>query len=374
MRRSTLALVLAGAMLFAAGAASLIADISSHDFPAFYAAARLVALGQGPEITDPAAILAMEQTVEPRRDVILPWVHLPAIALLLSPLGALPFLVAAGLMAALDTLCLVWSLRRLSSIFPNMDHRPLLFVIAATAPPAIAALTLGQTTPWLLALVVAALSTKSPFGRGLALGLTMIRPQTAVLFAIAGMTSRRSAIGVLAGWGILGIASLTVVGPAGMVTYAQQLVGAASWSVTGEYGMRIAVGWPSVGIALGHPAIGFALAIASLVLGAVVVASSSGRDRIIAAAAWCLIGTPHAQIPDAVVTYPAVAALASRSNVAAVVVISSGYLAMVVQANGLPVAPLWIVGLALATVVAGAVQRAHGCRGGSQPPPAVAVP
>jgi hypothetical protein len=345
-RRSAIAVAIAGVLL-AGGLPLLLTDLARRDFIAFYAAARLVALGQGQAIVDPIAILASERAADPARVALLPWVHPPAVALVLAPLGLLPFAAAAVVMVALDVICLVWALRRLSSMFPNID-RPILFATALVAPPALLSLTHGQTTPELLALVVAAMTAGSPFRGGLALGLTMIRPQTALLFALAGMSSRRGALGVVAGWGIIGAASLVVVGPAGLVTYVGQLLHAASWTTRGEYGTWISVSWTSVTLALGWPEVAFVLAVVSLLAGAAAVAIARGRARIIAASAWCLIGTVHAGVVDVLVIYPAVADRASRSSAAAIIIVATGYVAMVLQLMGVPLAPFWILGLAVA--------------------------
>ncbi|MDP9320136.1 MAG: glycosyltransferase 87 family protein [Chloroflexota bacterium] len=336
----------AAVVLFVGGSALLLADIGRHDFLAFYAAARLVAQGQGASIVDPAAILATEQAAEPRVVTVLPWVHPPAVALLLAPLGALPFAFAGMAMVALDVACLVWAIYRMRTLAAPAQ-RVSLFAIALTAPPAISSLQQGQTTPIVLALIAAAIATPSQFRGGLALGLTVIRPQTALLFALAGLTSRRTAVGVAVGWAVVLAGSAAVVGPAGLLTYLNQLVAASGWSISGEFGMRYAVGWTGTTFALGVPLLGFALAIGSLAAGAVAVARAQGRARILNASAWCILGSPHVGVSDALACYPAVAERSARSMVAAFVLVGTGYAVMALQLAGVPAAPFWMLGLAL---------------------------
>jgi Glycosyltransferase family 87 len=340
----------AAIVMFAVGSILLLPDLGRHDFLAFYAAARLVAHGEGSSIVDPAAILAAEQAAEPRVTTVLPWVHPPAVALLLAPLGALPFALAGMAMVAIEVACLIWAVYRLRTLAAPAQ-RMSLFAIALTAPPALSSLQQGQTTPLVLALIAAAVATPSQFRGGLALGLAVIRPQTALLFALAGLTSRWSAFGVAVGWGIVLVASAAVVGPAGLVTYVHQLVTAASWSMSGEFGMRFAVGWTGTGIALGAPELGLALAIGSLAAGALAVVRARGKARIVNASAWCIIGSPHVGVSDALACYPAVAERSARSIAAALVICGTGYAVMALQLAGVPLAPFWIFGLALSSLI-----------------------
>ncbi len=338
--RLTLAVAVA-LIAFAVGAVSGAIDLQAHDFIAIYAAARLVALGRGAEILDPAAILQVEHAAMPARDLLLPWVHPPAVALLLAPLGALPILPAFAMMTAMGTAALAIAAYRLAPLTdPAQRHR--LYPFALLAPPSTIALTQGQTTPVVLLLVASAIGAR-PFVAGLLLGLTAIRPQTLPLFGIAAIGDRARLAGFATGVSLIAFLSLLVVGPDGLVRYANQLLTAGSWAATGEYGVATAIGWIGPALALGLPLLGLALAALSLVLGAVLVLR--GPLRIEQAAVWSLLASPHTLLHDGVLAYPAIAACA-RSTRRTVVLVGAGVIAALLHQWGAPVAPLYIASVA----------------------------
>jgi hypothetical protein len=339
--RLTLAVAVA-LIAFAVGTVSGAIDLQGHDFVAIYAAARLVALGRGAEILDPAAILAMEHAAMPARDLLLPWVHPPAVALLLAPLGALPILPAFAVMTAVGTAALGVAAYRLAPLAdPTQRHR--LYPFALLAPPSTIALTQGQTTPVVLLLVASAIGAR-PFVAGLLLGLTAIRPQTLPLFGIAAIGDRARLAGFATGVSLIALLSVLVVGPDGAVRYASQLLTAGSWAATGEYGVATAIGWIGPALALGLPLLGLALAALSLVVGAVLVLR--GPLRIEQAAVWSLLASPHTLLHDGVLAYPAIAACA-RSTRRTVVLAGAGVIAALLHQWGAPVAPLYIAGVAV---------------------------
>lgn len=339
--RLTLAIAVA-LIAFAVGTVSGATSLQGHDFVAIYAAARLVALGRGVEILDPAAILAMENAAQPARDVLLPWVHPPAVALLLAPLGALPIVPAFALMTVVGTAALAIAAFRLAPLAgPGQRHR--LYPFALLAPPSTIALTQGQTTPLVLLLVASAIGTR-PFVAGLLLGLTAIRPQTLPLFGIAAIGDRARLAGFATGVSLIALLSLLVVGPEGAVRYANQLLTAGSWAATGEYGVGTAIGWVGPALALGLPLLGLALAALSLVIGAVLVLR--GPLRIEQAAVWSLLASPHTLLHDGVLAYPAIAACA-RSTRRTVVLTGAGVIAALLHQWGAPVAPLYLAGVAV---------------------------
>jgi hypothetical protein len=339
--RLTLAAAVA-LIAFAVGAVSGAVDLAAHDFVAIYAAARLVALGRGGEILDPAAILEMEHAAVPARDLLLPWVHPPAVALLLAPLGALPILPAFVVMTAVGAVALAIAAYRLAPLAdPAQRHR--LYPFALLAPPSTIALTQGQTTPLVLLLVASAIGTR-PFVAGLLLGLTAIRPQTLPLFAVAAIGDRARLAGFATGVSVIALASSLVVGPQGAVLYASQLLTAGSWTVTGEYGVGTAIGWIGPGIALGLPLVGIALAAASLIVGAVLVLR--GPLRIEQAAVWSLLASPHTLLHDGVLAYPAIARAATTTR-RTTLLVGLGVIAALLHQWGAPVAPLYLAGIAV---------------------------
>ncbi len=303
-------------------------DLQAHDFVAIYAAARLVALGRGSEILDPNAILQMEHAAEPARDLLLPWVHPPAVALVLAPLGALPIVPAFAVMTLVGTSALAIAAYRLAPLVAAAQrHR--LYPFALLAPPSTIALTQGQTTPEVLLLVSSAVGAR-PFVAGLLLGLTAIRPQTLPLFGIAAIGDRARLAGFATGVAIIAFLSLLVVGPGGAGTYTTQLLTAGSWAATGEF------------------------------IGAVLVLR--GPRRIEQAAVWSLLASPHTLLHDGVLAYPAIAACA-RSTRRVVVLVGAGVATALLHQWGAPVGPFYVAGVAIFTSVAVARDRATNAAG-----------
>jgi hypothetical protein len=66
---------------------------------------------------------------------------------------------------------------------------------------------------------------------------------------------------------------------------------------------------------------------------------------VIAASSWAALGSPHVLLHDGLLSYPAVAAR-TWSTPRLVVVAGSGYLAALIHQAGIPVAPLWLLGIA----------------------------
>lgn len=352
--RLTLAVAVA-LIAFAIASLSGAIDLQAHDFVAIYAAARLVALGRGPEILDPNAILQMEHAAQPTRDLLLPWVHPPAVALVLAPLGALPILPAFALMTALGSAALAIAAYRLAPLaLPQQRHR--LYPFALLAPPSTIALTQGQTTPEVLLLVATAIGAR-PFIAGLLLGLTAIRPQTLPLFGIAAFGDRARVAGFATGVAVVAFLSLLVVGPDGVGRYAGQLLTAGSWTATGEYGVGTAIGWVGPALAFGLPLIGLVLAALSLVSGAALVLR--GPLRIEQAALWSLLASPHTLLHDGVLAYPAIAACA-RSTRGTVALVGAGLVAALLHQWGAPVAPFYLAGVTILTRAEAARGRATG--------------
>lgn len=329
-----------GAVVFAIGAVSAVVELRSHDFIAIYAAASLVLAGTGAAILDPQTVLAAEHAADPTRTVLLPWIHPPIVGLLVAPLAALPFTVASVVMTAINTVCLTFAAHRLG-VLVAASQRVRLFALALFAPPATIALTQGQTSPWVLCLLTLSL-TLSPFWRGFALGLTLIRPQTVALFALAALTGWRGALGLVSGIGVVGLGSLLVVGFDGLIEYGRAVVDAGTWSVSGAQGLHAAISWVGPAIAAGIPAAGLIATGFCLAIGAVTVARSHDRDRIVAASSWAALGSPHVLLHDGLLNYPAVAARA-WSTWRLVFIVGSGYAAALIHQGGIPVAPLWLL-------------------------------
>lgn len=306
LRAAALGISLAFAFTVAAIA---VGTPGAMDFVSQYAAARLVWLGHGPAILDPAAVLAAERAAAPGREVLLPFVQPPAVALLLAPLAALPFEAAFAVVAAVDAVMIAIALALLRPrTGPALSWTVALLLFA---PPSAIAVAHAQTTPLVL-LLVALSGRLGPRASGAALGLTLIRPQAAPLLLLAALADPRRRWAALLGAIAIVMASLAVVGIDGVSRYAAALVGAAGWSITGEHGLRTSIGWAGLALWLGVGPLGPILVLASLAAGAFAVVRAADEDRVRVAATWSLLGSPHALVHDALLAYPAVLALTSR--------------------------------------------------------------
>lgn len=332
---------LAAASIVAAAAVALALERpEAMDFVPLYAAARLVATGQGTAILDPAAIIATEREFAAQAAIPL-FVHPPAVSLLLAPLGALPFGIAFAAMAFLDALLVIASIAFLARRSGGL--RPLALAILAIAPPAALAVAHGQTSPLVLLLVTLSMHLP-PRWSGLALGLTVVRPQTAPLLLLAGIADRGRRAWTIAGAATVGVASMAVVGLDGSIRYLSLLGSAADWSVTGAYGLGASIGWAGLGLALDAAGFAVAASAVSLVAGAIVTLRAERAERAQVAAVWSLLASPHVLMHDALLAYPALLRVARSAApwdaVAAMTWMT--HLAVV------PAAVLWSLGLAAA--------------------------
>lgn len=322
-----------------------IRQVAALDFVALHAAARLVATGHGREILDPDAILAAERAVAPERLALLPYVHPPAVALLLAPLGSMPLEAAYGVMVVLTVASLVLAVLLLRPL-AQREWRPVLLALALVAPPSLLAVAQGQTSPFVL-LATAASLRAPPQLSGALLGLAWLRPQTAPLYALIALSDRGRAAGFAVSVALLAVASAAVVGLDGLLRYVVVLFTAGTWSFSGRFGLTQAVGWTGPALALGVPEVGVILTLLSLGVGALLVVRAPELGaRLAVASPWSLLASPHALLHDGVLAYIAVAARIRRVDGIALWA-GSGVLVGLLQLAGVPVVALWLVVLAL---------------------------
>jgi glycosyl transferase family 87 len=314
---------------------------AGYDFIAFYSAARLVATGAAPSVTDADALLAMEHATLPERTILLNDPNPPALALLMAPLGALPLVPAYAIWAALGAIALAaagYLLGRLAD--PRQRVRLLPFAILA--PPSLIALAEGQTTPFVL-LAVAASLRAPPFWSGALLGVAAFRPQLLPLIALVALTERRRALGLVATTALVGLVSLLTVGVEGMARYPDLLTRAATELRPGELGLaalvRRVVGGEDVVLNAALAVVIYAVAAATVFL-----RSRMFTTRAVDASLWSVLAAPHALLHDGVMAYPAVARAATTTGATALWV-GTGIIAALVQQAGVPVAPLWLLAL-----------------------------
>jgi multidrug transporter EmrE-like cation transporter len=314
---------------------------AAYDFVALYAAARLVATGQAASVTDPEALLAMEHATLPARTILLNDPNAPALALLMAPLGALPLTVAYAAWSALGVLAMLAAARRLGYLADAAQPARLL-PFAMLAPSSLIALAHGQTTPFVLLAVAAALRAP-PLLSGALLGFVALRPQLLPLFALVALMDRRRAIGLVASVAAIGLVSILTVGLDGMARYPTLLTLAATELRPGELGLAALVRRIVGGEDLALNAL---LGVVSFLIGAVAVLRGSrvATMRMVDAATWSILVAPHALFHDGVMAYPAVARAATSARATAIWV-GSGLAAVLTQEAGIPVAAFWLLAL-----------------------------
>lgn len=194
------------------------------DFPQFYAGARLV--WQSPALLyDPTKQLEIQKSIDPRITEILPYTYPPVTALLLIPLGWLPFPWAYAAMTGLNILLLVLSIRLLiGKLHLTKDQSTWLILCGLCNFGVHSVLLQGQISLvvlLLLAIFTAVQRDRSGVGAGLSAGLVFIKPQLLVAPFLVLLGRRRwsaLAIGSTVVVALI-IVSLTIVGRAGVEQY-----------------------------------------------------------------------------------------------------------------------------------------------------------
>ena len=314
---------------------------AGFDFIAIYASARLVATGNPGAVTDRDAIFAVEHATLPERTVFLNNPNPPALSLILAPIGTLPFDVAYAVMLTLGVGALAASAFLLAPL-AAADQRLRLFPFALLAPPSTIALAQGQTTPFMLLAVAAALRAP-PAASGALLGLLALRPQLLPLFALIALADRQRRVPFLLVVAVITLVSFLMVGPGGLARYPELLAPAAAELRPGELGLAALA--RRAGIDAFDPAlVSLALSAVAILVAAILILRARAEHRMELAPPATLLSVPHVLLHDAVLVYPTIAAraLTTRSTV---VWIGTGLVAVLVHEAGVPIVPLWLLAL-----------------------------
>jgi Glycosyltransferase family 87 len=195
-----------------------------NDLPQYYAAGRMVLLGQGAHVYDTAALFALEKELFPtlERGVAL-FLPPPAVPLLV-PVALIPLAVAPALWTIILAAALglaLWNIIR----WQKLDRHASLWLIGlvAMSGPAVEALRLGQLSPlMLLALVCfARLSERRPLAAGAVLNVLIFKPQQLfplLIFTGAGAGRKQFAAAAAGGLLLFAIAGI-VLGNSGISEY-----------------------------------------------------------------------------------------------------------------------------------------------------------
>lgn len=342
MRRA-LAIFVICAAAWLIGWATQRSSPAAFDFIALYASARLVATGNAAAVTDRDAIFAMERATLPERTIFLNNPNPPAVSLVLAPIGALPFDVAYAVMLTLSVAALAGAAFLLAPLAAP-DQRARLLPFALLAPPSTIALAHGQTTPFML-LVVAAALRAPPMASGAMLGLLALRPQLLPLFAVIALADRQRRVPFLLVAAVTGVVSLLMVGTDGVVRYLDLLGPAAAELRPGELSLPALVRRAVVG-GLDPALTSLAFSAVALVVAAVLLVRARADRRMVLAPTATLLTVPHVLLHDAVLAYPTIAARATDTR-ATLTWAVTGLVAVLVHEAGIPVASLWLLALAL---------------------------
>jgi hypothetical protein len=208
-------------------AAVIVAGIhltgSSVDFLAFYTAGKSVLSGHAAQLYDLGWIRAQQR---PYSADLMPYLYAPAWALGLAPLAMLPYAWARGLWLLINLSAVALAFHVARAWMATSASRAL--ALLASYAPLIVALVLGQSTG--LTLLVCALVSRdewrgrASFRTGCVASLALYKPNLLLALLLVWLWSRRwgAFLGVLAGAGLVGLASL-LVSPAATMEYVQRI-------------------------------------------------------------------------------------------------------------------------------------------------------
>ena len=215
-------------------------QVEKTDFSVTYIGGRMVYLGLGPKLYDLAEQKKLKDSLLKDSEPLI-FEHPPFEALLLSPLGALPYQTAYfvwGLINIAIWVALPWLLRP----YAPVPKEPLAyFTLWILFAPLGTALFEGQTS--LLVLLLYSLSficlkRGRDFQSGLALGFALFKFQFVVPFALIFILRRKWSFlkGFLSTATVLAVLSLAAVGGQGLLSYIHLLTSVASNPDNSSYG------------------------------------------------------------------------------------------------------------------------------------------
>ena len=317
-------------------------DVGRSDFTAFYVGGTLLREGHTGDLYNEAIQQPLHSAlIAPDREGNLPFVNTPVAAVLVLPVTALPLAVAYRLWGILELAILVLAVVLAIRSVEWPPETPRVWKVAAGAAALASMGTLttviqAQWTPILaLGIVLAYRAWKGGHqATGAALlvvsaGIAKPHLALGLLAFLLGWRRRRVILGAVAGVAGLTLASLALVGPAGIAGFIKILAGSTTrWelasmvSFIGVVGSLFGSGVAAHLISLAITLVACAVAVW---LGALVRRDSSRLDTaLVGAALLSLVASPHAYPDDLVMLAPVmvigVAAAARRMTSSATLV------------------------------------------------------
>jgi hypothetical protein len=251
----------------------------------------------------------------------------PFVALLFAPFALMPYGLACAVWGFCSIVLLVASARIVVPLLPGRlrAQRGRVFLILASAAPTLELIGGGQDTILVLFLVIAVIrliAAHRGTAAGLVLGLGLVKPHLLALLVVLLLMRRlwRALAGFVVSGGVLVALSWWLVGWAGLRTwvtvpfgdlYRSEVVAGQAWK---------AVSLPSLVTSLGPPDLPWWQLIGVLTAAILTLFSVLAIFVLRSAKVWpavwgiallaTLVSSPHAMLYDAVLAYPAVAALA----------------------------------------------------------------
>ncbi|HXF51074.1 MAG TPA: glycosyltransferase family 87 protein [Dehalococcoidia bacterium] len=222
------------------------------DFAVFYIAGSLVREGRGGSLYDLDVVRTEESKLYQRGPSdfeVLPFFNPPAFAAAMAPLSALSFELAAGVFVGLGLGVFAFAalvLWRCSSL--GMPEKATILLGVLSSQAFLDTIFHGQITFFVLAAIVvafAALTSGRWFGAGLALSVTIIKPNLLVVPGILFVWQKqwRIVLGLMSGVCLWLVVSLAVAGPKGLLAYVNLLREAATWDDRTGVGVYWMYGW-----------------------------------------------------------------------------------------------------------------------------------
>ncbi len=174
-----------------------LVDRLGGDYPAFYAAGRIVAAGDAEELYSGERQIAEQQGLLSGREegLGLPFVYPPFVAAAYAPLALLPYRASYVVYTLLLCLAVVGSVALLRGCLPWVGRYPFaMALLALTFLPFFSAVTGGQNTAVTLLIFAAGLHFAwrgQDLAAGACLGLLFYKPQFAVIFLGLFVLARR---------------------------------------------------------------------------------------------------------------------------------------------------------------------------------------
>ncbi len=283
------------AIVVALAVAALPLSHWESDFLSFYAGARLAGT---PELFSFSAVHKIEAPLERRPDELRAWIRPPFYALLLSPLGRLPYRAAACVWQVLLALALI-------SFVWLWDDRLQSYLLSVLFVPTLITLMLGQDVALLLLFAGIALKLEErgkPFAGGLVLALCAIKVHVFLLVPLWIVSKRlwRLGLGLCAGGGILTAICFWMMGPGWVSRYREVLATNELHQASQDYMVSL------MGLLHSAPPVVWWLASLLVAAGCFFAQSRLGKREAFAVALFGgLLIAPHAFLYDLAFLLPA---------------------------------------------------------------------